>query len=235
MRKFLLGLALVFLLLPGSVKADGWFFGSGAGGGGSYPGFDYDEVQTFESALSGTWSEDDAGSVVDPASTSAKYVGAKGCAITVGATAGDIKWTPAGSYTAVSFGFWYYMTDMGAWSANPVAVIVAEDAWTNAVTGQQLRDGGDNHLYLITSAGTMTAGTWYWVTGLIADTSKFSVYNTSGVQVGSEVTNANINTTISYIKFGKLYGTTITNDQYIDEIYIDYTDATYPLPLPSGN
>jgi len=83
------------------------------------------------------------------------------------------------------------------------------------------------------NGAALTAGTWYWITIQYNRnaTSYLRVYTDAGVQVGSEATATAPNVTLR-----RLYPFNYNNEtsegsmvSYMDDLVIDYTDATFPL------
>lgn len=88
--------------------------------------------------------------------------------------------------------------------------------------------GGNNGVALV-------SGTFYWITAKITQnaTSYVKVYDTTGAQVGTEVSATAGNQTIRYITLGDTLNETADNSivTYWDDFLLDWTDATYPLGL----
>lgn len=205
----------------------------------AYPNFTYDASQTFESALSGEWSESDSPAVVNPQDSSAEYRGTYGMSYASGTTAEAwVVWVPATSKNSLSLGFWYKTGQYASWAGDRNICIPYSGSYGNLIIAREGVSAGDNtrRISFSVSSGAITVSdnTWYWITMKFVKngTSSLAVYNTSGTQVGSTLTGTAPNSDADYVVFGG-YGVSSTTATYFDEIYIDYADATFPLGPPT--
>ncbi len=190
----------------------------------AFPDYDYDWYEDFEDALSGSWSETDAGSVLDPQSTDAEYRGVQGAKHDWnGGNAATLHLALGGSYSHISVGFWFKTPN------NTNGHIMFQDAaedvrlyYYNAYFALRGLDWAANI--------NATVNTWYWVTIDIVQNSisTIRVYDTSHNQVGSDGTVTAYNAAITTLDFFGDVDDNVTV-QYLDEVVIDTTDATWPL------
>lgn len=90
----------------------------------------------------------------------------------------------------------------------------------------EIEGGGNN-------GAALSINTWYWITfqAVKGGTSTCRVYDSSGVQVGSDATYSSPNNNIRYLV---LFGENSQINEaglsiYIDDIVTDFTSATFPL------
>jgi hypothetical protein len=252
MKKILL--IISFLLIASFAQAEkpmmlasmnSYIAGCGYAVGVAYPGFSYDMVEDFENALASPWSETDTASRVNVADDTAEYRGTYGMSYAASVTdAGYAVYDFATSPTTVSLGFWF---KTGTY-ANKFAGITS---WMSTYsdggsTGMYMRGGGNDSIILLgcsLNAGgdiEVANATWYWVTMKLvrngaAGTSSMAIYNTAGSQVGSTITFAFPDEEIQFLRFGFESGTASSTAVFYDEIYVDWTDGTFPLGPPSGS
>lgn len=144
-----------------------------------------------------------------------------------------------GTYTftasdSVSVGFWFKPGSLiNTWAWHNIFSFL--DSGDSELCMIQAGDGGSNmmlRLYCGTGSSTISisTATQYWISAQFskAGTSSLAVYDSTGSQVGSTVTDTapNYQATKLYIGFHAAYG---TGTSYFDDLLIDFTDATFPL------
>lgn len=215
----------------------------------AFPDYTYDIYEDFEDAVGGTWSETDADANINSADTAAKYYGAKGLSLNWrGATEGYdtsyISLDLGATRDTFSLGFWYYVpTTTGA----TIAVIAMR---TSATTGGGTtssnirfyfnRASGVYSMKLRNLAGDYSAniktlpasGAFYWVTikHVRNATSTLRVYDTAGDEVDA-ATECSVTASDNANRYLVWYTGAYDEDVnfFIDDVVVDYTDATYPL------
>jgi hypothetical protein len=208
----------------------------------AYPEFTYDANQDFEASMSGSWSESDAGSVMDPLDSAAEYVGTYGCSYAATATA-DAKtvYTFGTANASNSVGFWYKTGQYAVWAGVRSLAIWYNNSQGSIIKIMEGRSAGDNTRQLALNNGiggvvpiTVSDNTWYWITAQVVRnaTCSMAIYNTALAQVGSTATVDGRDYPINLLQFGG-DGVASSTAVYFDEIYIDYTDSTFPLGPPS--
>lgn len=147
----------------------------------------------------------------------------------VNVAASYIRYDPASAKTSMSMGFWFYATS----SAIDYRV---EFIYIDPLGQEVFFDRSSGVYRFYWTAGTATAitfspDTWYWVTIKYVKngTGQLRLYDTSGVQVGSETTTSISNSNMGQFYFGQLSATAISGTVYTDNWVIDWTTATYPL------
>jgi hypothetical protein len=198
-----------------------------------------DTVVDFESALPSGWAETDVSGVLDIANTSADYAGTYGMLYDqTGTAVAYIEYTLPAGHSAVSGGLWYNTRTFTAWNGDGVMVQVMSSTTESALRILFGRSGGDNSLVhrIRNLAGTFSStnsswseNTWYWITWILTQngTMYARIYDTTGTQVGSEVSVAcgNVDALTVQIR-GNISNAT---DPWYDDVVVDHTSATYPL------
>ncbi|MFZ3043673.1 MAG: hypothetical protein WA058_01005 [Minisyncoccia bacterium] len=244
MRSFLIRIlqALVIVAVASSLaRADNfmYFKKKAAAGGVAYPGFTYDVVEDFEDALSGSWSEVDTGSILDPNDATAEYRGTNGMSVASGsATFAYALYTLSAAKTTLSVGVWYKTGAYAGWSGLRGILSLYNNAQGDILRFTEGRDAGSNARRmgwnLDVDPVTVSDDTWYWVTIKFVKNGacSASVYDTAGSQVGSTMAGTASDYSIDVIRLGQALGVSSTSATYFDEFYVDYTDATFPLGPP---
>lgn len=207
----------------------------------AWPNFTYDAAQTFEAALSGSWSETDGAGIITPQSTTDKYRGTYAMQVASGSTAeSNVNYAISPAKATLSIGFWYKSGTYGNWEGDRTIAYIYNDANGVACAIREGRSAGDNARGMVMNLSatriTLANATWYWVTLQYVQngTSSLAVYDTAGAQVGSTVTGTAPNYIANSVRFGT-YAVASSTPTYFDEIYIDYADATFPLGPPTDD
>lgn len=199
------------------------------------PAFDYDDVQTFESALAGNWSETDADSRLSVADNAAKKNGTNGMSYAAAVTnEAYLKWDDASANDDVSVGFWFKSGEFENYAGLRRIVQFWNDGQGNVGYIAEGRNAGDNARQLLWSIGsgvvTIADNTWYYVTAQYTrnGTSQLAVYDEELEQVGSTVNGTAPDFAVDEIQW-KAADIASSTAVFWDDIYIDVTDATFPL------
>jgi hypothetical protein len=252
MKKLLI-IFLIYILGIGFYEANaveflnGTGFSNGVWGGTgmtgvTYPGFTYDVLQDFEGSIISPWSETDGSSILNPHDSNAKYLGSYGMSVATGSTSlayVDYTFTPAKS--SFSMGMWFKSGTYAAWAGDRWIIDVHNDAQGNLIIVKEGNSAGDDSRRVMwTVDGDVVAiadATWYWITLKFVKngTSTCAVYNTSGTQIGSTMSFSTTPdfdcNTLQIIT----YGTETSTAVYYDDVYIDWTNAVFPLGPPTGS
>lgn len=191
----------------------------------------------------GTWSLTDAStllsthasgqkatiSTINGSATTGSYGLKRDGSASTAAAYAQYQFAIAPDTTAVSYGFWYYIPSSGGDYS-------AEIAYFYNVVGVRARNiAGVYSIRWDDSTGIITvpaADAWYWVTAKVTRnaTCYLRVYDSTGVQVGSETTFAGRNNSQAYLMIGNINAATATTGiAYWDNVVVDYTTATFPL------
>lgn len=130
--------------------------------------------------------------------------------------AGSIGIPFTNSTSAQVFGMWLYTANLANGTSARIAFATENSPGNTIVALEQSDSAGQEQLYIRNHAGTsssvinVSAGTWYWcsVLAIRNNTSRLQIFDTSGVQVGSEVTVTGSNNSIGNIRIGSLNTTT---------------------------
>jgi hypothetical protein len=138
--------------------------------------------------------------------------------------------------TNISVGFWWRAPNTPSWAggnvivyAYYVATIKFSQAGTAGRPTIRIGAGGDNGA----DSSALVPGSWYWITARLVKNGTCScvVYDSAGAAIATQpgdVTGLNNNIESVLIGEGNAY---ITADTFhgIDDVVVDYTDATFPL------
>jgi hypothetical protein len=165
--------------------------------------------------------------------------GTKGLKVVLdGASAARMTFNSPTSHDNASVGFWYYTPSFG--NFDYVNFFKFSDTGLNWNSGVGFGNGaGTANRYIDWLSGgsvaiQVSASTWYWIALQYNRnaTCNLRVYDTSGSQVGSTSTHSSFgNFSVQRYQFGAVIaaGAAANSYEYIDNIVIDWTDATYPL------
>lgn len=147
------------------------------------------------------------------------------------------RYTPATSWAgnAISVGFWVYVAEQHTW--NEVSVVTVGTTSTTLFSAMTRANEGPGFFMRLWNGAsatdhgsTLSLATWYWVTCKVQRnaTCTLRVYNTSGAEVGAAQTITGGDVAADIIQAGNP-GDSWTGNIYLDDLVIDWTDATYPL------
>ena len=237
-RRRLMGARNVAAAAGNNITADLWQTFEGA--------LDATGLQANDNHASATWTVDNAASLLSIHANAERATvstvntvsdtGSTGLKRVYTSTAlGGLTVNLGTDYSAVSFGVWF------KFSENPSVNHTLFQAQNNGGSGaipdsiafrystRYLGWGSAGN-----SIGTaLSAATWYWVTVHVVQngTCTIQVYNEAGTKIGSDATGTAPNNA-----FRKLYPFNYnaetsdgTLEMYMDDLVIDYADATYPL------
>lgn len=161
----------------------------------------------------------------------------------------DLTATAAGHYgetfsnitTAVTYGFWFRLVGTLTDATSRQIAFNSEQSINNNILTFRVRSTSGQHAVLLrnssnadSSAINISPNTWYWVTILAqrGTTCRARVYDSTGAQVGSEVTVSANAQSIGSIRFGsqttstaQAAGTFIDVDNFV----YDINESFYPL------
>ena len=138
-------------------------------------------------------------------------------------------------YSTVSFGVWFQFSENPG--NNHVLFQAQNNTGSDAIPEAITLRSSTRYLGWGTtgnSVGTaMSSATWYWVTVQVVQNSTCTlrVYNDAGSQVGSDATGTAPNNAFRKL-FPFNYNAQLSDgtlEMYMDDLVIDYADATYPL------
>ena len=208
--------------------------------GESYPGFDYDVYEDFEDALAGSWSETDVSTVLDPNNSDAEYVGTYGMKYDSATTAeAYANYTLGAGSANLSVGFWFKSGTYAGWAGDSWILVIYNDTNGSALVVREGNSAGDDSRRLSwgTDADVITIAdaTWYYLTCEYVQngTSQCNLYNTSLAKVGSTMSGASNDWIAEDVRICG-YSVASSTACFYDEVFIDTTDATFPLGPPVG-
>jgi len=154
--------------------------------------------------------------------------------------AGSIGFTGANATTDNVFGFWVKTANLANGTSARIAFATETSPSNTILAVEQSDSGGQEQLYIRNHAGTsssvinVSADTWYWcsVKAIRNNTCRLQVFDTTGVQVGSEVTVTGTNASIGNIRIGSLNTTTSQSAgvyHYISGFCYDAQSLVYPF------
>jgi len=144
------------------------------------------------------------------------------------------QYNPPSAKTNISVGFWYRAPDTPAWAGSMnivyayyVASIQVLQEGTAGTPKIRLKSADTG-----TSSTSLTPGNWYWITAKVVKggTCSCTVYDATGAALATQPGNVTGRNNIidalvigddAYIVANTFWG--------VDDVVIDYTDATYPL------
>lgn len=139
----------------------------------------------------------------------------------------------AADHDNASLGFWFRFT--AAIGNNRILIRGQNNTGSDALDAIVLRSATSYLGWGTTgnsNGSALSSGTWYWVTIQYNRnaTSYLRVYDTSSTLVGSEATATAPNVTLRRL-YPFDYNANISDsaDSYMDDLCVDYTDATFPL------
>lgn len=153
--------------------------------------------------------------------------GTKGLVIDLSGSAGSyVTFTSPTPHDNVSVGFWWQSPADAGSHFQYFIEIGGELIYFFGGTGIVNWNSG--------SSGSIAVlqSTWYWVTikTIRNGTASLALYDTAGVQVGSTSTKSWANVQTQVFSFGSLFGAGSAGGiSYIDNIVMDWTNATFPL------
>jgi len=198
---------------------------------------------------SGSWAKVDTGSKLSASATGEQTtikcaggtadVGTNGMKYTSGAaTNAYVEYTFASAKTGFSAGFWYKTGSVTSWATGPIAFQFCEVSGCASGASHAWYDtremGGNTRQLGHATPGLIgiSDNTWYWVTikWVRNAASSWALYDTAGNQVGATQDWTGFDADAAVVMVGIYSGTTdLTSDVYWDDLWIDWTDSTFPL------
>jgi hypothetical protein len=175
-----------------------------------------------------------------------------GLAYDVSGTPGEIAridYNTPSTYSTISTGFWLKSPSSFQGTFHEYDLFVISDSTLGNRVYLKLDGNVSTELWIFTPElgyfGTahnvgpiiLTPDTWYWITAKVvkgaSGTGVCKVYNTSGVQVGTEISIVHGYTgdwnQFSFAIYQGDFPSGITGNLYIDDVVADWTSAVYPL------
>ena len=208
----------------------------------AFPDYSYDVYEDFEDALGVNWAETDNDNNIDANSAAASYAGAAGLLWNLrGDTGGGedffLGYDMGAARDDISYGCWVRLPSSGS----DYAFEAITHAYNQSSMGTNI-----TRLYFSRSSGvysfrlrgadfgsgiTISADTWYWITvhSKRNDTSDINVYGTNEALVGTDSVVGRDTASCSALTLGTDTAVDQNIDFYVDDLVIDWTDATFPL------
>lgn len=237
-------LTIIFLLFAALIGSGNRVANKSAGGGG-YPGITYAIHQGFESGMTGEWgAKFDPSTILNTADSSAANPtngGVNGMSIASGSAAEAYQpWRPASFGSGRTLVLSYTTGTYGNFDGNSRVVTIVDDSVGNQMILWEGDDASSGSRTFSWSLDGDTGGT-----DVLANNTRYTImidyvpngtttvrfYNTSNVQVGSELSATAPNVAVDEVHFGG-YGVISSTTRKFDEIYISATAVGLPYGPP---